>query len=274
MVAISELFRIIGAGASNCRPAYRGPRLGLGLVVASLAVSAAGCGSGPGATVGTKATERASGATSTPRTTAAPTTTLPPATTTTTAPAFSATVSDVTAAELGGTWHSGCPVGPSQLREIQMTYWGFDGQTHDGTMVVNADVVGTVEKIFSTLYAHRFPIQEMVPESAYGGNDNAAAAADDTSGFNCRDAVASGPPKWSIHAYGHAIDVNDVQNPYVDGTTVIPPAGAAYEDRADARPGMAVPGGVLVDAFAEVGWYWGGRWTTSPDYQHFSLTGG
>jgi D-alanyl-D-alanine carboxypeptidase len=45
-------------------------------------------------------------------------------------------------------------------------------------------------------------------------------------------------------------------------------------DRADVRPGMAVPGGELVEAFASAGWYWGGRWTGSPDYQHFSLTGG
>jgi len=154
-----------------------------------------------------------------------------------------------------------------------MSYWGFDGQPHLGTMVVNARVVNTVEKVFSGLYSARFPIQEMVPESEYGGNDNAAGAADDTSGFNCRYVFAPGPPKWSIHAYGDAIDVNDVQNPYIDGTLVIPPAGVGYENRADVRPGMAVPGGALVEEFAAVGWDWGGRWT-SPDYQHFSLTGG
>lgn len=183
-------------------------------------------------------------------------------------------VSDVTAAELGATWHTGCPVGPSQLRVIRMTYWGFDGEAHLGTMVVNANVVSTVEKVFSTLYDAHFPIQEMVPESAYRGNDNVAAEADDTSGFNCRYAVAPGPPRWSIHAFGDAIDVNDVENPYVDGTTIIPPAGAAYENRTDVRPGMAVLGGVLVNAFTAVGWYWGGRWASTPDYQHFSLTGG
>lgn len=183
-------------------------------------------------------------------------------------------VSPVSVGELGATWHAGCPVDPSQLTQIQMSYWGFDDQPHMGQMVVNTSVVSSVIQVFSTLYADRFPIQEMVPESSYGGNDNAAAAADDTSGFNCRFAVAPGPPQWSVHAYGEAIDVNDVQNPYIDGSTIIPPAGAAYEDRGDVRPGMAVPGGVLVEAFASVGWYWGGRWTSAPDYQHFSLTGG
>jgi hypothetical protein len=82
------------------------------------------------------------------------------------------------------------------------------------------------------------------------------------------------PAQWSVHAYGEAIDVNDVENPHVEGARVIPPGGAAHLDRAAVRPGMAVPGGALVAAFASVGWQCGGRWTGSPDYQHFSATGG
>ncbi len=157
---------------------------------------------------------------------------------------------------------------------LRLGYWGFDAKAHTGSMVVNGSVVTAVTQVFRTLYDERFPIKEMVPEDKYHGNDNAAAAADDTSGFNCRYAVAPGPPQWSVHAYGEAIDVNDVQNPYVYGSVIIPPAGKAYLDRSDVRPGMAVPGGELVEAFKSVGWYWGGRWTGSPDYQHFSLTGG
>jgi len=99
-------------------------------------------------------------------------------------------------------------------------------------------------------------------------------AADNTSGFNCRRAVTSGPPSWSMHAYGEAIDVNPVQNPYLEGGQVQPAEGARYLDRGIVRPGMAVPNGVLVSAFADVGWHWGGRWDLSPDYQHFSLSGG
>jgi hypothetical protein len=155
-----------------------------------------------------------------------------------------------------------------------LTYWGFDGRPHLGVLVVNAGAVADVTAVFATLFAERFPIQEMLPVGVYAGSDNAAAAADDTSGFNCRYAVAPGAPQWSAHAYGEAIDVNDVQNPYIDGRTVIPPAGGAYLNRGDVRPGMAVPAGDLVRAFAAVGWQWGGRWSASPDYQHFSETGG
>lgn len=156
---------------------------------------------------------------------------------------------------------------------LELRYWGFDGRSHLGTIIVNASVVDPIVEVFSTLYSARFPIEQMVPESAYGGDDNTAAAADDTSGFNCRDAVAPGLPQWSMHAYGEAIDVNDVQNPYVAGSTIIPQAGAAYVDRSDVRSGMAVPGGTLVDAFTAIGWGWGGNWVGTTDYQHFSVNG-
>jgi hypothetical protein len=189
-------------------------------------------------------------------------------------PPFHAAVAPVTTAGLGGSWHPGCPVGPSELRAVRVSYVGFDGRTHAGTLVVNRTVTTDVERIFRSLYVARFPIRRMRPISTYGGSDDRSMAADNTSGFNCRYAVAPGPRRWSVHAYGEAIDVNTVENPYLEGGRVLPPAGRAFVDRSRYRPGMAVPGGVLVRAFASVGWRWGGRWTSSPDWQHFSKTGG
>ena len=189
-------------------------------------------------------------------------------------PVFHATVSPVTAAQLGRSWHRGCPVGPAGLRTLTVSYVGFDGRAHRGQLVVARTVTAEATTVFRTLYRARFPIRRMVPIARYGGSDDRSAAADNTSAFNCRRAVAAGPPRWSAHAYGTAIDVNDVENPYLEGGRVIPPAGAAYRDRTRVRPGMAVRGGVLVRAFAAVGWLWGGRWTATPDYQHFSRTGG
>jgi hypothetical protein len=191
-----------------------------------------------------------------------------------TLPPFAWTESPVTAATVPYTWHPGCPVGPASLRLLHLRYVGFDGRAYTGTMVVNVSVVTQVVKVFATLYGERFPIHKMVPEDAFHGSDPASMAADNTSGFNCRYAVAPGPPQWSVHAFGEAIDVDPVQNPYLEGGKVQPADGARYVDRARVRPGMAVPGGELVEAFASVGWYWGGRWTASPDYQHFSSTGG
>jgi len=165
-------------------------------------------------------------------------------------------------------------VGPADLRNVTVSYVGFDGRVHTGTLVVNRRVTRDVEQVFRRLYVARFPIHRMQPIARYGGSDDRSMAADNTSAFNCRYAVAPGPKRWSVHAYGEAIDVNTVENPYLLGRRVLPPAGRAYLERSRYRPGMAVAGGVLVRAFASVGWLWGGRWTASPDWQHFSTTGG
>jgi hypothetical protein len=188
-------------------------------------------------------------------------------------PSFTATVSPVRWADIRFSYRTGCPVGPAELRVVRIPHWGFDGRVHTGSLVVHRRVTGAVVRVFRRLYDARFPIRRMVPVSAYRGSDEASMVADNTSGFNCRFAVGSGTKRWSMHAYGLAIDVNPVENPYVLGGRVLPPAGRRYLDRAPARPGMAVSAGVLVRAFEAVGWRWGGRWAGSPDYQHFSTTG-
>ena len=189
-------------------------------------------------------------------------------------PPFSHSVTRVSAADLPHSWHPGCPVGPSQLRRLRVTYWGFDRRAHTGALIVNARAVSPLTRVFARLYSARFPLRRLRPIDAYGGSDERSLAADNTAAFNCRYAVAAGPKRWSVHAYGLAIDVNPVENPYLEGGRVHPRAGRAYLDRSRYRPGMAVRGGLLLEAFASVGWQWGGRWSGSPDYQHLSATGG
>ena len=188
-------------------------------------------------------------------------------------PPFTAAVSAVRWPDVRYTYRAGCPVPPAQLRLVRVVYWGFDGRPHVGSLVVNRRVTGDVVAVFGRLYRARFPIRRMVPVSAYRGDDDASMAADNTSAFNCRAAVGSPTGSWSMHAYGLAIDVNPVENPYLIAGRPRPPAGGRYLNRARPRPGMAVRGGLLVRAFAERGWKWGGRWSGSPDYQHFSTTG-
>jgi hypothetical protein len=190
------------------------------------------------------------------------------------APPFSHSISRVSTAQLPYSWHRGCPVAPAELRRLRLSYWGFDRRTHMGTLVVSVGAVTPLVRVFSRLYGARFPIRRMRPIDAYGGSDERSLDADNTSAFNCRYAVAPGPRRWSAHAYGTAIDVDPVENPYVEGGRVHPRAGRAYLDRSRVRRGMAVRGGVLVPMFASVGWLWGGRWSGSPDYQHFSAGGG
>jgi hypothetical protein len=248
----------------------------LALLIPLLALSAC---SGPDAAPADRATPAggattAGGATPAPTAnTRAPTASSPTPHGTTRPPEFAADLLPVTARDLGRSWHQGCPVAPEQLRRLKLGYWGFDGRTHTGTMVVRRTVAADVVAVFRTLYQRRFPIRRMTPIDAYGGSDDASMADDNTSGFNCREAVTDGPAKWSAHAYGEAIDVNPVENPYLLNGDVLPAAGRVYADRRTYRAGMAVPDGTLVKAFAAVGWSWGGRWS-DPDYQHFSSGGG
>ena len=188
-------------------------------------------------------------------------------------PPFVARIERVTAAQLPYSWRLGCPVPPAQLRRVRLRYLGFDGKPHLGQLIVNARVTDDVVGVFSTLYRSRFPIRQMRPIDVFRGSDSRSTAADNTSSFNCRAAVAPGPKHWSMHAYGEAIDINTVENPYIQSGRVTPANAKAYADRTNVRPGMAVEGGVLVRAFASVGWGWGGRWGGSPDYQHFSTNG-
>ena len=186
-------------------------------------------------------------------------------------PPFKYSVSRLSSSQLPYSWRAGCPVGPAQLRRVRVLHWGFDGRVRRGSLDVHATVAAGIVRVFRHLYAARFPIRRMRPVDVYGANDDRSMAADNTSAFNCR--FVPGTRRWSEHAYGKAIDVNPVENPYVSSAGVQPPAGRAYLNRSRVRPGMAVGGGVLVRAFAAAGWLWGGRWAGTPDYQHFSTTG-
>lgn len=188
------------------------------------------------------------------------------------APRFVGTISRVTAADLPRSWRPGCPVGPPQLRLLRVSHWDFRGRPHVGELVVRSTEARDIVSVFRKLYAARFPIRRIRKVDAYGGNDDRSMAADNTSAFNCR--FVAGTTRWSAHSFGLAIDVNPVENPYIHGGTVSPPAGRRYVDRSRVRPGMAAGNNVLVRAFASIGWSWGGRWNEPVDYQHFSATGG
>ena len=168
-------------------------------------------------------------------------------------------------------WHRGCPVPLRDLRLIRLSYWGFDGTAHEGELVVHRDAADDLVRVFARLYAVRYPIRRMRRIDFYDASDDRSLDADNTSAFNCRP--VAGTTRWSQHAYGRAIDINPVENPYVSGNHVSPAAGRPFADRRRRAPGMIHDGDAVVRAFAAVGWGWGGRWRSPTDYQHFSATG-
>jgi len=188
---------------------------------------------------------------------------------------FRGTISRIDAAQAermtGVSWRLGCPVPLRDLRLLALSHRRFDGRVRTGRLIVHEDVARDVVGVFRKLYAERVPIRKMVPVDAYGGSDFRSIEADNTSAFNCR--YVAGTRRWSEHAYGRAIDVNPIENPYVSAGNTSHRASVPYLDRSRRRPGMAYEGGVLVRAFDAIGWGWGGRWASVKDYQHFSASG-
>ena len=137
------------------------------------------------------------------------------------APGFHSSVqpipSQMRAQMTGVSWHAGCPVGLGELRLITLTYRGFDGRDHTGRLIANRSAGSQLVGVFRRLYAARFPIRRMEPVDRYGGDDYRSIEADNTSAFNCR--AATGSSRWSNHAYGLAIDVNPIENPYISSGT-------------------------------------------------------
>ena len=140
-----------------------------------------------------------------------------------------------------------------------------------GRLIVAANLANGMVEVFRDLYNARYPIERMEPIDVYGGDDMRSMRANNTSAFNCR--AVTGGTGWSEHAYGRAIDVNPFVNPYVKGSTVLPPESAPYADRSRTDPGMIHSDDAVVRAFAKRGWSWGGSWSSLKDYQHFSTSG-
>ncbi|VXB17361.1 CapA family protein [Nocardioides sp. AX2bis] len=164
-----------------------------------------------------------------------------------------------------------CPLPLDRLRVLSVPHVGFDGQPRTGRMVVRASLARDVVQVFERLYDARWPLRRMRLVDAYGGDDDRSMADDNSSGYNCRR--VAGSDTLSAHAFGRAIDVNPVENPYLTTGGVLPPAGARFADldrTSDAQPpaGVVHADDVVVRAFAEVGWEWGGTFS-EPDYQHF-----
>jgi hypothetical protein len=189
--------------------------------------------------------------------------------------AFRGSISRIDAAQAkrmtGVSWRPSCPVHLRDLRLLRMSHRRFDGKVGTGRLIVHEDVAREVLSVFRRLYAAGFRIRRMIPVDAYGASDFRSIEADNTSAFNCR--YVEGTTRWSEHAYGRAIDLNPIENPYVSGGRTSHRASVPYLDRSRRRPGMAYEGGAAVRAFDAIGWGWGGRWTSVKDYQHFSASG-
>lgn len=167
-------------------------------------------------------------------------------------------------------------IGISELSYLKMLYYGFDGNTYVGEMIVNQKIEAEVLSIFKTLYENCYPIEKMVLIDEYQADDEASMQDNNTSAFNYR--TIAGSTKLSNHSYGMAIDLNPKYNPYVkknsDGTIFCQPAtGMEYADRSQGFDYKIDENDLAYRLFTEAGFTWGGSFQNVKDYQHFEKSG-
>jgi hypothetical protein len=173
---------------------------------------------------------------------------------------------------IGQSWHADPRCPPfAALSLLTLDHWNCSGGLSRGQLVVASSLAQEVLDIFAGLHALGFPIARMDLVDVFGGDDDAAMAANNTSAFNFRN--VAGTDVLSNHAFGAAIDINPLFNPMVIDGAFFPPAGLEYADRENERPGMIVRPGPVVDLFEARGWEWGGDWEPTKDYHHFAKPG-
>lgn len=155
-------------------------------------------------------------------------------------------------------------------RIVNVTYYGFDAKIHKGQLIVDEDLVQDVREVFALMLDSKFPIGSVIPladprfRKDGRWSDVLSMAANNTSAFNYR-LITGRSTELSMHAYGRAMDINPMQNPYQSGGLVLP-RGAKYEPNV---AGTLTADHPLVKAFLSRGWKWGGSWNSPKDYQHF-----
>lgn len=174
---------------------------------------------------------------------------------------------------------SKAPVQCNRLKNVTFKHYDFKGKTATGQLVVLDAVAPYVDRIFTELYQQRFPIAQAKPIENYSGDDIKSMDANNTSAFNYRP--ITGKSSLSLHAYGVAVDINPLQNPFVEFTswgtaTFKPLKGHEYSNRMLQRLGKEDRKGFaeeVINIFAKNGFiYWGGYWDTPIDFQHFQTS--
>lgn len=181
---------------------------------------------------------------------------------------------DVFARMKGKSFGEGCTIERAELRYLRVLHYNFDGEVAVGELVVNAKIADTVISIFKELYEAKYKIERMVLVDNFNADDELSMQANNTSSFNFR--VIEGSTQLSYHAYGLAIDINPLYNPYIktrNGETLIFPATAEkYADRSADCEYYILKNDICYKIFTKYGFTWGGDWTTAKDYQHFEIS--
>ena len=158
-------------------------------------------------------------------------------------------------------------IGFDQLRYLILPYYDFDGNIQTGEMVCNKAIAHDLLCIFRALFSKGYPICSICLVDDYGADDETSMRANNTSCFNYR--TIAGSTTLSNHAFGMAVDVNPLQNPYVKGKWIQPSTAEEYVDRSKDFPHKIDENDFCKEVFVSFGFTWGGDWRSVKDYQHF-----
>ncbi len=159
-----------------------------------------------------------------------------------------------------------------ELRYLHILHYNFDGESTEGELICNESIADDLAEIFYELYRNEYQLEKVLLIDEYNGDDDASMEDNNTSCFNYRTIGDSN--NLSKHAYGLAIDINPMYNPYItytgDGRENIAPVSAQpYADRSASFPYKIDTEDLCYKLFVQHGFTWGGNWNNSKDYQHF-----
>lgn len=164
-------------------------------------------------------------------------------------------------------WSSECIIPMSKLKLLNLSHYNFENRIAVGQMVVLDSMANSVISIFQELFALKFPIHTIRLIDEFDGDDELSMNANNSSCFNFRK--IEGSELLSVHSCGLAIDINPLQNPFIQEGKIFPDQGKGFLDRNDIRPGMVEP---IVEIFYKHGFtIWGGNWKEPIDYHHFQV---
>ncbi len=167
--------------------------------------------------------------------------------------------------QMSYSWKDNNPVPIEDLRCISISYWGFDDEVHQGSLIIHEKVAEEVVEIFKEIFEAEFPIEKIMFVDVYKGIDESSAQDNNSYSF-CSRPITGQVGVFSKHSYGLAIDINPLYNPYSRGELLVPKTGAEYLDRKNNVKGMIHTDTICYQAFIKRGWKWGGDWQQSRGY--------
>lgn len=159
-----------------------------------------------------------------------------------------------------------------ELRYVHILHYDFEGNPREGELICNARIARDLTEIFYQLYVNKYQLESVLLIDEFDADDIASMEANNTSCFCYRDVTDSAI--LSEHAYGLAVDINPLYNPYVsyekNGTETVSPAAASdYADRSKNFAYKIDENDLCYKLFTQYGFIWGGNWNNVKDYQHF-----